>query len=136
MIKLFLLSLLLIPSTVVAKDWVNLGGVSKHFGGSYNSFNLGLGYETERTEFITVGVGLYQNSFRDISTYTMVEALPFKIKNIKIGFVTAAVTGYRYKIAVVAAPTLVYNNFKIIGLMPVSDTKPGIAIHFRVEINK
>lgn len=83
----------------IADMWLNVGGLSKHFGEReqrFNEINNGFGIEVE-TKGITASAGVYRNSIDRSSRYALVEKLFLTRDRFGIGLSAGLVDGYYYR---------------------------------------
>lgn len=93
---------LLAPAAAYADAWLNVGGVSTHFGATqdngqpFNAINSGLGIEAD-IKGVTVSAGVYRNSIDRQSRYMAAEKMLLERGRFGFGVSAGVVDGYYYR---------------------------------------
>lgn len=95
----FIFALLLVSSSALAEDYLNINLAARHFDRAaterldLNEINQGVGLERDLGTIRYLG-GFYKNSDRITSAYVLVGYTPFQTQHVKFGMTGGMVSGY------------------------------------------
>jgi hypothetical protein len=125
-----------------AENWLVVNGVVAHTEGSYcnNRITKGLGYEKVNGS-LRLGVGFYDNSNCQWSTYAAAAWLPLYLQsiNLRVGGIVGGVTGYRSSVTPAGGIAIASEEqgygFNVIAIPPLSASSPGVIwLQFKVRL--
>lgn len=116
---------------------------SYHFGGGYNNFNPGAGFEYRLNRTFHVGAGGYYNSIENFSAYALVGAETTGSKFFGVGGEVGIITGYAYPVIPAAMPYVRIGsregrfNLKIDALPPLPGVTPAlVTLQVRMKLGQ
>lgn len=129
------------PADLLARTNMVFETASYHFGGGYNNFNPGAGFEYRLSRHFHAGAGLYKNSIEELSVYALGGVETNGRRFMGAGIEVGVVSGYTEGIIPSAMPYLRLGrrdgrvNIKINAIPEIKNVTPAVvAAQVRVRL--
>jgi hypothetical protein len=126
--------LLCAPAHAESEAWATATLFSYHFDRrGYNEQNYGLGIEYHHDPVWRFSMGFYENSYYRTTAYAMAMWMPAESGSFRFGVATGIVTGYRHYPAIVAVPTISYEEDGAGFNIGITPAFVGVQVKFRFD---